>query len=108
MGSKAVWTVAAVLFGWLLVGLTREEAPVAVKLVMGLPVCVLISIAVLRLRFPVETSGPEFWKGRRLNLGHPWARFVLGYWAGLGLVWMAAVDELARHDFSRMWGYFSR
>jgi hypothetical protein len=100
--ERAVPWVAMVMFAWLLAGLAQADAPLAIKLVMGLPLCVVISIAVLAIRYPAGSDPARpFWKRRESgiptpNLEHPAAKYALGFWAALALVWLAAMVWVAR------------
>ena len=89
------------------------DAGIAAKLLAGLPLMALLAVDFLLLWFPDvfgdddnPSEGPAFWKPRpggwTINPAHPAAKQVFRFWMALGLVWLGALDEVIRHDFSNL------
>ena len=102
------------MVGYFLWGVVSSDASLAQKLLLGIPLSVLLSIDLLVLWFS-DGGGPDenprFWRARPMGVGapipspaHPAAKFIYSFWAALLLIWIGALDEILRHDVSRLAG----
>jgi len=120
MRTFTILVLATVLafFSW---AVARNNAPLAPKLLVGVPLGLMLSIYALLLWFsdPEDAvddgEDPPFWLPRSLglraaipNLAHPAAKYVVAFWTVLLLIWIGAIDEVVRHDFSRIAGNLVR
>ena len=95
---------------WMLTQAATTHVPVIWRLIVGLPMVLALSAVVLLLWQPpsIRNGCNALWRycpgGVELNPSHPTGRFVFRAWAALGVLWVAALGEAARHDFSWLLG----
>ncbi len=95
---------------WMLAQAATMHGPAMWRLVVALPMVVALSVVALLLWEPpsLDNGQNRLWRyhpaGVELNPTHPTGRLLFRVWAAVGVVWLAALDEAARHDFSWLLG----
>ena len=95
---------------WLLAQAATTQVSVTWRVVVALPMVLALSAVALLLWQPpsIRNGRDALWRycpgGVELNPSHPTGRLVFRVWAALGVIWLATLDEAARHDFSWLLG----